>query len=117
MTKCSRRSTSRTSKAFQPIPDERGSGRASLQSGSMSSTKSRRGSCDHSAPQEVNGESSMDADFLPALTVSVDENTGRIRAAYMRIRRGDVAETRELAEGRVFADYSADGLLLGIELL
>jgi uncharacterized protein YuzE len=38
-------------------------------------------------------------------------------AAYLRIREGRVAETKEISEGVVFADYSADGRLLGIELL
>jgi len=59
----------------------------------------------------------MTAKFLPALQVSVNEETGGLRAAYLRVREGEVAETRELAEGRAFADYDAAGLLLGIELL
>ena len=49
--------------------------------------------------------------------MSVDENTGGIRAAYLRIREGEAAETREVKEGRAFADYDANGLLLGVELL
>jgi hypothetical protein len=56
-------------------------------------------------------------EFVPRLSVSVDETTGMIRAAYIRIRAGDVADTHEVAEGRAFADYDAQGLLLGIELL
>jgi hypothetical protein len=59
----------------------------------------------------------MGSVFLPALELSVDEKTGGIRAAYLRVREGEVAETREVSEGRVFADYGADGLLLGAELL
>jgi hypothetical protein len=55
--------------------------------------------------------------FLPELSVSVDEKTGHVRAAYVRVRVGEVSETREVAEGRAFADYDASGLLLGIELL
>jgi hypothetical protein len=55
--------------------------------------------------------------FHPKLEVSVDENTGTVRAAYLRIRDRSVHETREIVEGRTFADYSAEGLLLGIELL
>jgi uncharacterized protein YuzE len=55
--------------------------------------------------------------FIPSLEVSVDEKTGIVRAAYLRIRTGEVANTREVSEGRAFADYSADGILLGIELL
>ena len=55
--------------------------------------------------------------FHPKLDVSVDETTGTVRAAYLRVRDGSVHETREIVEGRAFADYSAEGLLLGIELL
>ena len=55
--------------------------------------------------------------FLPALHVSVNEETGSVRAAYLRVREGEVAETREVAEGRAFADYDATGALLGVELL
>ena len=59
----------------------------------------------------------MSSDFLPELSVSVDELTGIIRAAYVRVRKGEVDETREVAEGSAFADYDGVGLLLGIELL
>ena len=55
--------------------------------------------------------------FLPHLSVSVDETTGQIRAAYVRVREGTVFETREVIEGRAFADYTEDGWLLGVELL
>jgi uncharacterized protein YuzE len=57
------------------------------------------------------------SDFHPKVEVSVNEATGTVRAAYIRIREGKVHETREAAEGRAFADYSEAGLLLGIELL
>jgi hypothetical protein len=59
----------------------------------------------------------MASQFLPALQVSVNEETGSIRAAYLRVREGKVAETREVAEGQAFADYDASGTLLGVELL
>jgi len=55
--------------------------------------------------------------FHPKLDISVDETTGVIRAAYLRIRDGAVEDTREVAEGRAFADYDNEGFLLGIELL
>lgn len=55
--------------------------------------------------------------FLPALELSIDEESGAIRAAYLRVRAGQVDETHEVAEGKVFADYDAKGALLGIELL
>jgi hypothetical protein len=56
-------------------------------------------------------------EFIPTLEVSIDETTGLIRAAYLRVRKGKVEETQELCEGSAFADYAADGLLLGVELL
>jgi hypothetical protein len=55
--------------------------------------------------------------FQPQLEISVDETTGKIRAAYIRVRNGSVHETREVADGRAFADYSEEGLLLGLEVL
>lgn len=59
----------------------------------------------------------MNTGFLLSQELSVDEQTGIVRAAYLRVRKGQVAETREVVEGRVFADYDANGTLLGIELL
>lgn len=59
----------------------------------------------------------MGSPFVPEVSVSVDETTGLIRAAYVRVRAGEAAETREVVEGRAFADYDAAGLLLGVELL
>lgn len=59
----------------------------------------------------------MGPTFLPELSVSVDEKTGHLRAASIRVRAGEVSETREIAEGRSFADFDASGSLLGIELL
>jgi hypothetical protein len=55
----------------------------------------------------------------PAFKVrfEVDEQTGEPLAAYFRIREGEVAETKEVVEGSAFADYDADGWLLGVELL
>ncbi len=51
------------------------------------------------------------------LEVSYHETTGDPIAAYLRVREGKVAETREAIEGIAFADYGSDGFLLGIELL
>lgn len=51
------------------------------------------------------------------LEVSYSETTGEPVAGYLRVREGEVAETKEVSEGVAFADYGADGLLLGIELL
>jgi uncharacterized protein YuzE len=50
-------------------------------------------------------------------TVSVDDQTGRVQAVYFYVREGAAAETREISEGRAFADYDAAGQLLGVELL
>ena len=50
------------------------------------------------------------------MEVSFDEATGDPVAAYLRIREGKVSEIKEISEGIAFADYQADGLLLGIEL-
>jgi hypothetical protein len=51
------------------------------------------------------------------VTVSVDKDTGRLLATYLRVCSGDVLKTRELLEGKVFADYGEDGALLGVEML
>lgn len=52
-----------------------------------------------------------------ALDVSFSETTGEAVAAYLRVREGEVATTKEVCDGVAFADYSADGRWLGIELL
>ncbi|MCI0380697.1 MAG: DUF2283 domain-containing protein [Gemmataceae bacterium] len=51
------------------------------------------------------------------LEVSYNETTGDPVAAYVRVREGKVAQTKEISAGVAFADYAADGSLLGIELL
>jgi uncharacterized protein YuzE len=51
------------------------------------------------------------------LEVSYNETTGEPVAAYVRVREGKPALTKEIKDGAVFADYGADGSLLGIELL
>jgi hypothetical protein len=51
------------------------------------------------------------------LEASFDDKTGQTVAVYLRVRAGEVAETREVKEGVAFADYDAQGALLGIELL
>ena len=51
------------------------------------------------------------------LEVSYNETTGDPIAAYVRVREGKVQQTKEIKDGAVFADYGADGALLGIELL
>lgn len=51
------------------------------------------------------------------LEVSFNESTGEPVAAYLRVREGKVAQTREIQEGVAFADYGADGSLLGVEML
>jgi uncharacterized protein YuzE len=51
------------------------------------------------------------------LEVSVDEETGRLMACYLHVRKGEVAETKELDPGRAYADYNEAGQLIGVELL
>jgi hypothetical protein len=51
------------------------------------------------------------------LEASFDNRTGQAVAVYMRVREGGVARTEEVKEGYAYADYDADGHLLGIELL
>jgi len=51
------------------------------------------------------------------LEVSYHETTGDPVAAYLRVREGKVTQTKEICAGVAFADYGADGVLLGIELL
>ena len=55
----------------------------------------------------------------PAFRVetSVDDDTGGVVAVYLRVRDGEVAETKEVEDGIVYADYDSQGSLLGIELL
>jgi uncharacterized protein YuzE len=51
------------------------------------------------------------------LEVSYHETNGDPVAAYLRVREGKVTQTKEISAGVAFADYGADGCLLGIELL
>ncbi len=51
------------------------------------------------------------------LSVSVDRHTGQVMAAYFRLREGKVDDTREVVEGKAFADYDDSGLLIGLELI
>ena len=55
----------------------------------------------------------------PAFRVeaSVDDRTGLTVAAYLRVRDGEVADTKEVEEGVAYADYDSQGSLLGLELL
>ncbi len=51
------------------------------------------------------------------MTVETDHNTEKLLAVFFHIRRGEVAEVREFADGNAFANYGHQGQLLGIELL
>ncbi len=51
------------------------------------------------------------------LKLSCDAKTGRFIAAYFKIREGKSVKTVEISEGAAFADYDADGQLLGIETI
>lgn len=56
-----------------------------------------------------------------SVTESLDvirrEAEERLKPQYYRCKDGTVAETRELVEGSVFADYDAAGECLGVEVL
>jgi hypothetical protein len=52
-----------------------------------------------------------------ALEVTVDEQSGRVIAAYFHVRGGKSAKTKVLRDGLVLADYGKDGKLIGVELL
>jgi len=52
-----------------------------------------------------------------SLQFDVEQDTGRILAAFFRLRAGKPARTREFGNGSAFAHYSVRGELLGIELL
>lgn len=49
--------------------------------------------------------------------VSVDEKTGKVLAMYLQLRDGKAAETKEVFDGKAFADYDEDGNLIGVELI
>lgn len=49
--------------------------------------------------------------------VSIDEATGEPRAAYLRVRDGFASDTREIVDGKAFADHGEEGELLGVEFL
>jgi hypothetical protein len=51
------------------------------------------------------------------LEASIDDKTGRTVAVYLRVRKGEVAETKKVKPGIAYADYDSAGELLGIELL
>jgi hypothetical protein len=51
------------------------------------------------------------------LEASFDDRTGGVVAVYLRVRAGEVAQTKDVKEGLAYADYDAQGVLLGVELL
>ena len=51
------------------------------------------------------------------VSVSTDESTGKLIAAYLYVRAGKSVETIEIEEDRAYADYDAAGQLIGVELL
>lgn len=53
---------------------------------------------------------------LPEPTIYVEPD-GRVLAAYVNIRWGVVAETREIVSGSLFVDLDSEGRLLGMEIL
>jgi uncharacterized protein YuzE len=55
------------------------------------------------------------SELVCELEASFDRN-GRAAVAYLRVRNGQWAETRQLVDGSVNAKYDRDGKLLGVEL-
>ncbi len=54
----------------------------------------------------------------PAFEISVTgRDNGAIGAAYIRLKKGRVARTQEIAGDAILADYDARGNLIGIEIL
>ena len=51
------------------------------------------------------------------VSLTIDERSGELQAAYFRIRKGEGADTGGFGGGHAFADYSKSGELLGIELI
>ena len=50
-------------------------------------------------------------------SITTDELTGRVLAAYFHIRKGHAHETREFGNGAVLADYNNRGELIGLEII
>lgn len=44
-------------------------------------------------------------------------DAANVVATHVCVRKGEAASTREIVPGVVFADYDADGCLLGVEVL
>jgi hypothetical protein len=51
------------------------------------------------------------------VTISTEDSTGDVLAAYFQIRKGRYDHVREFANGAAIADYDRHGYLLGMELL
>ncbi len=52
-----------------------------------------------------------------SLSVSVNHSNGEILSVYFQIRAGKSVKTKELAQGRMMADYNRQGKLLGVEMI
>ena len=55
--------------------------------------------------------------FSFRVSVETVDQTGEMMAVYFQIRKGKTKNTKEYADGSVFADYDKHGQLLGIEML
>jgi uncharacterized protein YuzE len=49
------------------------------------------------------------------MTIEISDHPGE--PVYVYVGEGKVVDTRQLIEGRVMADFDADGNLLGVEVL
>ena len=57
----------------------------------------------------------MQAEY--SVSLSVEQETGRLLSVYFGVRSGKSSKTTELVDGRVMADYDRRGKLLGVELI
>jgi len=51
------------------------------------------------------------------VSVSTEDATGQVLAAYFQVRKGRYDHVKEFSDGAAIADYDKHGYLLGIELL
>lgn len=51
------------------------------------------------------------------LSVTTDDNNGRLVAMYVKTGREKPSRTDEIVAGKVFADYDKHGKLVGVEVL
>lgn len=51
------------------------------------------------------------------LKITIDQDDGQVLSAYLRLRKGKVHRTVQLAEGECYVDEDIQGRPLGVEML